>query len=71
MLPQSRLGRMRVTLMGLSAREFAEQIRTAGCSTMTLRRLRGIELGELRATPEERQAIAAALGARTWEVFCD
>ena len=53
----------------MSGREFVAFLHERGCPEMTLRRLRGIEIGELRATGSERKAIADALGVRTWEAF--
>jgi len=69
MLPQTKLGRTRVRLLEMSARDFAEQCRKHGCTRMTIRRLRGIESGELQASEKERQVIASLLGIHAWEVL--
>ena len=41
------------------------------CKAMTGQRLGRIERRELPGTAQERQAIAAELGRKTWEVFSD
>ena len=68
MLPLTPIGRMRARLLGLSGREFVELLRGHGCPGMTLRRLRGIEAGELKANEQERAAISEAMGVRPWEL---
>ena len=61
-LPRSTLGRIRVTVTGKSARQFAEEI------GMPVRTLRAIENADHVPTEQERQAIAAALGCTPWEI---
>lgn len=67
MLPRTKLGMLRVRVLGMSAPEFADRLRGAGCE-VSLRRLRAIELHEVRPTERERAAIAKLLSVDPWEV---
>lgn len=62
MLPTTKLGMLRVFMTGQSARQIANEI------GMPVRRLRAIEIGDHVPSAEEREAIAGALGCKTFEV---
>lgn len=67
MLPHTKLGMFRVRILGMTAQDFTDALCDAGCP-ITLRRLRAIELREVKAKTNERLAIAGLLGVSPWEI---
>jgi len=65
---QSAIGHLRNKLFGLTAKEFAEKLRKAGCSSMTVGRLRKIERGTLHGTELERKVIAKFLNVESGDL---
>jgi len=74
MYPTAEIGVIRHTLLDLSCRMFAQQLRMKhpeACASLTVARLGRIERGELCGTEAERAAIAEELGLSVADLWRD